>query len=383
MKLLAKTLFGLEELLVKELEALGASHIEPMKRAVSFEGDQRLLYRANLELRTALRILVPIKSFRAQNDHQLYNKAFKFNWSKYLDNNRTFAIDAVVHSDFFRHSKYASLRLKDAIVDQFRKHTGQRPSVDTRLPNVRFHLHINGDRINISLDSSGDSLHKRGYRVHSVDAPINEVLAAGMILLSGWQADCDFLDPMCGSGTIPIEAAMIAHNIAPNLHRPAFGFERWTDFDRALWSDVLQHAKDQIRTFDYDIYAFDKDFRAIKACQQNVFSAHLDGKVQIARKKFENLEGPMRRPSLLMMNPPYDERLQQTDIGAFYRSIGDQLKQSFAGCAAWLISSNIAALKQLGLRPSLKKTLFNGALECRLHRYEMYEGKGDLVSGEQ
>ncbi|MEO1623749.1 MAG: THUMP domain-containing protein [Bacteroidota bacterium] len=374
MKYIAKTLFGLETVLSQELEQIGAQNIEVLKRAVAFEGDLEVLYRANLELRTALRILHPIKQFRAQNDNQLYNKAYKFNWSNYLSTQQTFAIDAVVNSDHFRHSKFAALRLKDAIVDQFRKHTNRRPTVDTRFPHVRFHLHISGDRITISLDSSGESLHKRGYRGRSLVAPINEVLAAGMVLLSGWQADCDFLDPMCGSGTIAIEAALFAHGMAPNLFRHDFGFQNWPDFDSALWSRVLQQAREKVRTFQHNIMAYDKDFKAVRATEQNAEAAGLEGKIDIQRQRFEKLEAPSRLPCLLMTNPPYDERLQQFDIGDFYQLMGDQFKQNFSGCEAWIISSNLAALKKVGLRPSSKTILFNGALECRLVQYQLYKG---------
>ena len=367
------TLTGLEEVLSKELEALGATNIRLRKRAVEFEGDKKLLYRANLELRTAIRVLVPIREFNARGEDQLYREIRKIKWNNYLQASGSLAIDAVTKSEYFRHSKYAALKTKDAIVDQFRKQYNRRPDIDLNAPDVRINLHIFQDKITVSLDSSGDSLQKRGYRTESVDAPLSEVLSAGLILLSGWQCDGHFIDPMCGSGTNLIEAAMYAYNIPPQLQRKNFGFMKWRDFDKALWEEVVAEAKSNIREFPYHILGFDKDFKAVRISQWNIIAAKVEGKIQVERKPFEKLEAPEGK-GIIMINPPYEMRLVTGDINALYKMIGDQLKQSFKGYDAWIISSNFQALKHIGLRPSKKILLHNGPLECKLQHYELYEG---------
>lgn len=374
MEMVAKTMAGLEFILGNELKALGAQNVRVRTRAVEFEGDQALLYRANLHLRTALRILVPIRSFKARSPEELYRQVLRINWSKYLSVDETFAINATAFSETFTHSKFASLKVKDAIADQFRRKSGRRPSVDLASPHLRVDLFIKEQQCIISLDSSGESLHKRGYRVSTNIAPISEVLAAGMIMLSGWKGDIDFMDPMCGSGTFLIEAAMIAANIAPQAQRRDFGFKNWRDYDKKLWSDILQHEHKNRHTFDCKIIGSDKDFAAIKAVNENIFSADLVGKIEVSRKALSKTEasGPA---GILMTNPPYDVRIKDDDIDALYASIGDQLKQKFAGWEGWIISSNKSALKKVGLRPSAKYNLFNGPLECKLHKYEMYQGK--------
>ncbi len=374
MKFIIKTLQGLENVLAEEIKALGGSNITILKRAVECEGDKRLLYRANLELRTALRVLMPIAEFQAKTPDDLYKKILRIEWSNYLSIDKTFAIDAVTKSELFTHSKYAALKTKDAIADYFRNLTGQRPDVNIEFPHLRINLHINNDECSVALDSSGDSLHKRGYRANSVEAPLNEVLAAGMILLSGWQGDRTFLDPMCGSGTLLIEAALLAGNIPPQLHRDSFGFMKWKDFDAKLWEKVRDQAKDNMKPITCAIYGFDKDMKAVRVTGQNVLSANLEGKnIRVEKQSLEKLVPPPP-PGLLMTNPPYDERLKEVDIEAFYKMIGDRLKQAFTGYEAWIISSNLEALKHLGLKTSKKLTLFNGALECKFQQYELYEG---------
>lgn len=373
MKILVKTLAGLEGILANELTALGAQNIEPLKRAVQFEGDLRLLYRTNYELRTAIRILVPIRTFQVNDENSLYRKVRQIKWSDYMDVDDTLAIDGVTNSPFFTHSKYIALKTKDAIVDQFRFVTGRRPNVDLDSPKLRINVHISHDQCTISLDSSGDPLFKRAYRADTVEAPINEVLSAGMILLSGWQKDCHFIDPMCGSGTNLIEAALYAYNIPPQLQRRYFGFTKWKDFDRKLWAEVKEQANDRITTFDHGIFGFDMDFKAIKITQQNIFGANLAGKIQVERKKFEKLTPPEGK-GLLIMNPPYDERMATADINELYTMIGDRLKAAFCGYEAWIISANAEALKHIGLRSSKKIRLFNGQLECRFQKFELYEG---------
>lgn len=373
MDYLAKTLAGLEEVLANELSSLGAEKIEVGNRVVRFSGDKALMYRANLELRTALRILVPIHRFRVRHQNELYKKVQQVDWSKYLDLTDTLAVDAVTNSDFIRHSHYAALKTKDAIVDQFRDKTGRRPDVDIKTPTIRLHLHVRNDWGTILLDSSGDSLHKRGYRQVSVAAPINEVLAAGMIMLAGWKGDSPFVDPMCGSGTLPIEAALIAYNTPPQILRKSFGFMRWKDFDAGLWRQVKKQALAQKTPFTHTIWASDTESEAIEAIETNLRSLDLIRKVEVRRIDFLKLSPP-ERPGLLMMNPPYDERLEYSDINNFYKDIGDQLKQTYSGWEAWIISSNKEALKHIGLRPSRKTTLYNGALECKFHKFEMYKG---------
>ncbi|MEM9822162.1 MAG: THUMP domain-containing protein, partial [Bacteroidota bacterium] len=289
MKLIAKTFHGLEALLAQELAELGATNIQPTLRAVEFNGDQTLLYRANLELRTALRILKSVHTFRARNERDLYQQIGQMDWSKLMAVKDTLAVDAIVSSRFFKHSKYVALKTKDAIVDQFRDRFGKRPNVNVHNPSLRINVRIHEDQVFVSLDSSGESLHKRGYRTATVDAPINEVLAAGLVLHSGWQKDCHFIDPMCGSGTILIEAGMYAHNIPPNIQREHFGFMKWKDYDPALWSAIVQAAKEKISNFDYQLLGSDKNLGAVRKTEANADAAGLSDKIEVQRKAFERL----------------------------------------------------------------------------------------------
>lgn len=369
----AKTLHGLETVLAGELTALGATDVSPLKRAVSFEGDRAMLYRANYLLRTALRILQSVHEFSAYDERNLYTGIRSVDWSRFLSVRDTLAVDAVTQGEVFRHSHYAALTVKDAIVDQFRDRYGRRPDVNTASPSVRINVHIHGTRCEVSLDSSGESLHKRGYRRDTVEAPLSEVLAAGMVLLSGWGGRGSFVDPMCGSGTLAIEAAMLAAQIPPQFKRPAFGFFKWPDFDRKLWEQVKREADARIQAPDSAIIAADKDTRARNATAVNVLSAGLENAIRIEKIPFEKLTPP-DIPGTLMTNPPYDERLSLDSAGLFYKSMGDRLKQAWTGWDAWVISSNRDALKHFGLRPSRRITLFNGALECSFQKFELYEG---------
>lgn len=374
MKLTATTSQGLEEILAAELEALGAQDIYIQKRAVEFSGDKKLMYRACYELRTAIRVLMPIEHFRVRHESGLYSKIKKIDWSQYMSVNDTLAIDGVTNSRYFNHSKYVALKSKDAIVDQFREKHGRRPSVNVTSPTLRIHVHINEDRCTVSLDASGESLHHRGYRRETLEAPINEVLAAGMILLSGWKKDCDFIDPMCGSGTILAEAAMIARNIpAQKYCRHKFGFEKWRDFDSALWESIKKEANAQIKDFDYKIMGFDQDFKAIRVTERNLMDTDLEGTIILERKKFEKLEPPSEK-GIIITNPPYEERIKTGDIENLYEIIGERLKHHFMGYEAWLISSNMDAIKKIGLRPSRKITLHNGPLLCKFLKFELYAG---------
>ena len=368
---LAKTLAGLEPVLAQELALLGASSIRPLKRAVAFSGDLSLLYRANYELRSALRILVPIHAFSAFNEQQLYEGIREINWAVYMAVGDTLAVDAIAQGEVFRHSQYVGLLTKDAIVDQFRDRYNRRPNVSTISPTLRINIHVQGTHVDVSLDASGDSLHRRNYRRDTVEAPLNEVLAAGMILLSGWNGQGSFVDPMCGSGTLPIEAAMLATNTPPQIKRETFGFFKWPDFDQKLWKSLKAEADAKIQGFEFQILAGDKDPRARNATALNLMSAGLESQVQVEKTPFEKLEAP-ETPGTLVMNPPYDERLKIDDTVAFYKSIGDVLKKRWPGWSAWIISSNRDALKHIGLRSAQKITLVNGALDCSFQKFEMY-----------
>lgn len=368
---IAKTLAGLEPVLADELQALGAKAIRLLKRAVAFEGDQKLMYRANYELRTALRILMPIHSFSAFNEQQFYEGIRDIDWSAYMNVTDTLAVDAITQGEVFRHSQYLGLLAKDAVVDQFRDRFNRRPNVNTVSPHLRIHVRVQGTHADILLDSSGDSLHRRNYRRDTVEAPLNEVLAAGMVLLSGWNGKGPFVDPMSGSGTLPIEAALLATQTPPQIHREYFGFYKWLNFDQKLWKTVLEEAHSKIQPFEFDILAADKDPRARNSTSINVLTAELEKSIRIEKCVFDKLNPP-ELPGFLVMNPPYDERLTLEDTHAFYKSIGDVLKKRWPGWTAWVISSNRDALKHVGLKTAQKVTLFNGSLECSFQKFEMY-----------
>lgn len=373
-KMIAKTQLGLEEVLLEELRQLGAQEVNVLNRAVSFVGDLGFMYKANLCLRTAIRILQPIHHLTARTDVQLYEEAKKFEWDHYIDVNNTIAVNAAVNSDFFNHSHYVALKVKDAIVDYFRNKTrGKRPNVDVKNPDVRINVHISNDKCNISLDSSGDSLHKRGYRHVTNNAPISEVLAAGLILLSDWDRESDFLDPMCGSGTLAIEAAMIACNIPPALHRNRFGFMNWKNFDEQLWNIIKDSALKKVKDFPGKIIACDRAFSSIRKAEANIKDAFLDDIIEVYRINFIKKPYLFENNGVVLFNPPYGERLK-TDLYDLYAQIGDTFKKNYAGCSAWLITSDMEAVKHIGLKHTRRIKLFNGQLECRFLKYEMYEG---------
>ena len=372
--MVAKTLYGLEELLASELRELGASAVETGTRNVSFEGDTGFMYKANLCCRTAIKILKPITAFNVFKEEDLYKKVYDIPWENYMEAKGSLAVDATVFSKQFTHSQYIALKTKDAIVDRFRDREGERPDVDLDHPSLRINIHIDRNICTVSLDSSGASLHKRGYKTESTLAPINEVLAAGMIMLSGWKGQSNFLDPMCGSGTILAEAAMIACNIPPNLNRDEFGFETWPDFDVDLYELIEASALKKIRDFGFKIYGFDTNTIAVKKARQNIKNANLQDFIDISVQDFFSSKKETEGPMFLVFNPPYDERLAVRDIEAFYAEIGNTLKRGYPGTQAWMITSNMEALKCVGLRPSKKIKLYNGKLESRFVRYEMYEG---------
>lgn len=372
-KMIAKTFFGFEEILAKELLMLGAQNVEPGVRMVSFVGDKGFMYKANLALRTALKILKPIYSFRAYNEQSLYKGIQGIDWSQYLNANDTFVVDVTLHSDHFNHSQFVALKTKDAIVDQFRDKFGKRPDIDKDFPDLRINIHIHNDQCSVALDTSGASLHHRGYRTATNIAPINEVLAAGMLLLSGWDGQGDFLDPMCGSGTILAEAAMIACNIPANINRKEFAFEKWNDWDNDLFDMIEDSLMKRVKEFHYTITGYDKAPSAVSKAKDNIRNANLDDYVTISQEDFFDSQKRSRGPLHMVFNPPYGERLD-IDMERFYREIGDTLKQNYPNTNAWFITANLEALKFVGLKPSRKIKLFNGKLEARLVKYEMYEG---------
>ena len=383
-KMIAKTFFGFEEILAKELQQLGAQEVEIGTRAVSFKGDKGFMYKANLSLRTALKILKPIYYFKATNDQNLYKGIQGIDWSKYIGENQTFVIDTTIHSDNFKHSQFVSQKAKDAIVDQFREKTGQRPSIDKDFPDLRINIHIDRDQVSVALDTSGASLHHRGYRTATNIAPINEVLAAGMLLLSGWDGSSDFLDPMCGSGTLLAEAAMIACNIPANINRKEFAFEKWNDWDNDLFDQIIDALMKRTKEFHHSIIGYDKAPSAVQKAKDNIRNANLDDYISIIQGDFFESKKENTGPLHMVFNPPYGERLN-IELERFYREIGDTLKNNYPNTNAWFITANLEALKFVGLRPSRKIKLFNGSLEARLVKYEMYEGskKGKYMNSEE
>lgn len=372
-ELIAKTFQGLEEVLAQELTELGASNIEIGRRMVSFTGDKAMMYRANFCLRTAIRILKPIKHFSAKTADEVYEAVKSIEWENYLDNMSSFAVDAVVFSNEFRHSKFVAYKVKDAIVDYFREKTGNRPSVRINNPDVSFNIHVAEDQCTLSLDSSGESLHRRGYRQEQVEAPLNEVLAAGMILMTGWRGECDLIDPMCGSGTIPIEAALIARNIAPGVFRKEFGFEKWKDFDQDLF-DSIYNDDSQEREFNHKIYGYDNNPKANEIATHNVKAAGVTKDVILKIQPFQQFEQPAEK-SIIITNPPYGERISSGDLLDLYQMIGERLKHAFIGNDAWILSYRDECFDQIGLKPSIKIPLFNGALECQFRKYQLFDGK--------
>lgn len=375
--MLAKTFKGLEEVLAQELIELGANDVQLERRAVSFRGDKALLYRANFCLRTAIRILVPIKTDKLKAkgpkpEDQVYEIAKSIDWSRFMTVDNTFVIDATVYSEFFHNSLFVTYRVKDAIVDYWSEKTGKRPNVNAQNPDIRINLHIGNDLLTLSLDSSGESLHKRGYRVATTEAPINEVLAAGMLRMAGWHGQSDFYDPMCGSGTLLIEAALMARNIAPGVFRQSYAFEKWPDFDADLWNDIYNDDS-QEREFIHRIYGSDASFYAIRQATKNVKSAGVQHDIELKQIRLEELQGGK---GIVMMNPPYGERLKSNkEMEDLYSAIGTALKHHFVDSTAWIISSNAAAMKYIGLKPSRKYHLLNGELDCQFNKYELFQGK--------
>ena len=371
--MIAKTFQGLEEILAEELTTLGANDVQIGRRMVSFTGDKEMMYKANFCLRTAIRILKPIKHFTAKDADAVYEQIKAIRWEEILDVDKTFAVDAVVFSDEFRHSKFVSYKVKDAIVDYFRELNGKRPSVRISRPDVLLNIHIAQTTCTLSLDSSGESLHRRGYRQEAVEAPLNEVLAAGMILMTGWKGECDLIDPMCGSGTIPIEAALIARNIAPGVFRKEFAFEKWGDFDQNLF-DRIYNDDSQEREFTHKIYGYDNNPKANEIATHNVKAAGVSKDIILKLQPFQQFEQPAEK-SIIITNPPYGERISTNDLLGLYNMIGERLKHAFVGNDAWILSYREECFDQIGLKPSVKTPLFNGPLECEFRKYQIFDGK--------
>ena len=372
-EMVAKTLYGLEDILANELIALGAQDVEIGRRMVAFTGDKELMYKANFCCRTALRILKPIYHFKAKDADEVYEQVKSVDWEKYLNLKTTFAIDSVIYSENFNHTKFVAYRTKDAIADYFNSRYGKRPSVRVNNPDLYINIHISHNDCTLSIDSSGESLHKRGYRVDQTEAPLNEVLAAGMILKTGWNGESNFIDPMCGSGTLLIEAAMIALNIPPGVYRKEFAFEKWPDFDRDLF-DQIYNDDSQEREFKFKVYGSDISPKAIEIARQNVRSAGLNKYIDLKTIPFQQYQAPPK-PGILITNPPYGERISVRDLLGLYEMIGERLKHAFTGYKAWIISYQEDCLDKIGLRPTEKYKLINGSLECEYRGYEIFEGK--------
>ena len=382
-RMVAKTMVNLEEVLAEELRQMGAQNVTVGARAVEFEGDMRLLYRANYCCRTALAILKPFAEFDANDDQELYDQVYKIRWEKILDVDGTFMIDSTTSGEVFTHSYYAALKTKDAIVDRFRRNFGKRPNIDTEQPDYKFNLHIRDNHVTLLMNASGDSLHKRGYRQGVGVAPINEVLAAGLLKLAGWDkalhsqlSTLNFYDPMCGSGTMLIEAAMMANNIPAQYYRNRFGFMRWKEFNLGEWKSVKNEEDRKIGAFDFEgeIWGNDIDEQVIAQCEKNLEYTKLHKDVMLHIGDFADQEPPEGK-TLIVTNPPYGERIKVEDLNAMYEKLGDTFKQKYgADCDVWLITSDFEAMKHIGLHPSKKIPVQNGSLDCRFLHFELYDG---------
>ena len=372
-----KTFFGLEPFLAKEILSLGGRDVEIKNRAVTCIGDLGFLYKINYASRLAVKILVPVAQFKSTHPEHLYNRLRKLPWQEFLPAGSTFAIDSTIYSTIFTHSHYVTLKMKDAVMDYFAAEGMQRPQVDTSSPDIKFHLHIEQDWVTISLDSSGDPLFKRGYRKQAGAAPINEVLASGMLAIAGWDGKGNFLDPMCGSGTLLIEAAMVAMDLPAQLFRKQFGFQNWDNYDASLFSTIKEYRLNRIKQCPGVIRGLDKDPEMVRVARENIAAAELEDVIDVQCVDFFDTEKDLF-PLLMVFNPPYDERLpvEQDD---FYKKIGDTFKAKYPNTLAWLISADLEAPKKIGLRPSRKVKLFNGNLETRFLQYEMYEGSRKTV----
>ena len=371
-ELIAKTFMGLEPVLARELTQMGANNVQIGRRMVSFTGDKEMMYRANFQLHTAIRILKPIARFKARSADEVYEEIKKIDWGQYIEKGKTFSVDSVVYSEEFRNSRFVTYKVKDAIVDQFREKTGTRPNISVSNPDIRLNIHIAETDATLSLDSSGESLHRRGYRQESVEAPLNEVLAAGMIMMTGWNGDCDFIDPMCGSGTLLVEAALIAHNMSPGIFRKSFAFEKWPDFDEELF-DKIYNDDSQEREFAHHIYGYDVDMKAVNTARLNVRAAGLTKDITVEHADFKDYKNPADK-SIMVTNPPNGHRIATPNLLHTYKMIGERLKHAFMGNEAWVLSYREECFEAIGLKPSIKIPVYNGSLECEFRKYAIFDG---------
>ncbi|MDO5655378.1 MAG: THUMP domain-containing protein [Flavobacteriaceae bacterium] len=371
----AKTFFGFEEILAREIQQLGGANVKVRNRLVEFDGDTGFLYKANYSLRTAIRILKPIARFKAKDEQELYDRCKEYHWENHIRETATFKIDATVNSPSFKHSHFAALRVKDAIADRFTERKGKRPSVEKFNPDIVVNLHITHNTVTLSLDSSGEPLFKRGYRQETGKAPLNEVMAAGLLKMAGWDGKGNFLDPMCGSGTLLIEAAMIALNLPAQLHRKHFTFENWKDFDKDLWNKIRSTRLDRVTDFHGKIIGYDINQLMVKVAERNIAAADLSEFIDVKQLNFFQSQKEFS-PLLIIFNPPYDERME-IKTQDFYRKIGDTLKQNYPHTIAWFITSDQNAIREVGLRPETEIKLYNGKIETHFLKYEIYNaGKG-------
>ncbi|PLW98705.1 MAG: RNA methyltransferase [Marinilabiliales bacterium] len=382
-KFIAKTFFGLEEILAEEVRQIGGKNITILRRAVSFEGDDEVLYKANIYLRTAIKVLVFITGFKARKADELYNNAKKIQWSKYFSVDKTIAVESVVHSKFFNHTGFVYLKVKDAVADHFRMETGKRPNVKFPDPDVMIHVHIINNNCALYLDSSGMPLYKRGYRTGKPEAPLNECLAAGLVLLSGWNRKQVLIDPMCGSGTILIEAALIGNEIPPNINRTQFCFKNWFGYNDQLFDDIRTGCSEKKFTVPLLIYGADKSTVAVRNARENIERAGFASEISIRLCAIEDYPEPNVENGVIITNPPYDLRIKEQDINSLYQTVGNAFKNTFTGFTAWLFSGNKNAVKSIGLRHSRKTLLYNGQLECRLIQYTLYKGSKKNKDEEQ
>lgn len=372
--IVAKTFRGLEDVLRDEVLALGAENVEIGNRMVSFEGTLETLYKANLCCRTAVCVLVPIEKFTARDPEDLYDAVRDIEWDRYMTPDTTFSIDSTVNSADFTHSRYVTYRVKDGIVDYFSDKYGKRPSIRIDGADMEFNVHISDNRVTISLNSSGESLCKRGYKVAQTEAPINEVLAAGIIMKTGWRGDSPFLDPMCGSGTFVIEAALIAANINPGIFRTKYAFEKWKNFNRELFERIYNDDTGERRP-PYKIYGGDISQDAVNVARRNIRNARMEEYIELECKPFADwTEAPGEKAGILVMNPPYGERLKPEDLEGLYAEIGNVLKHNFRGWHAWILGYDDKSFAAVGLKPSVKFPILNGALECSLREYVLFDG---------
>lgn len=375
MEIVAKTFFGFEDVLAEEIKALGGKNIKKGNRVVSYEGNREMLYKSNVWLRTAISILVPIETFYFKNEKDLVEKLNRVRYSTYFSVNKTFAVKGAVNSTMFKHSQFPLLLLKDAIADHFRDSFGKRPNVNKEKPNVVFDLYINDKQCTVSLNSSGAPLFQRGYRSKVGLAPLNEAVAAGLILMSGWDKQSDLYDPFCGSGTIPIEAALIAAGIPPQIERQNFSFKYWKDFDQTLWESILgQLPRRPLINPKFKIVGSDTDTEMVRMARQNARALPIGNLVTFEAKDFKDQGTDSDKGGVLITNPPYGERIGIDDVHKLYKMMGDGFKHRYPGFDCWVISSNSDGFKSIELKPEKKIKVYNGKLECDFRSYRIFKG---------